>query len=139
SDVCSSELHDITPGNAGGAYRQTDVDLSASNEGGNCIGWISAGEWVNYSVNVSTAGRYLIEARVASYGQGGTFHVEFDGKDATGPLAVPNTGGWQNWATVSTRVTLANGPQRMRVVFDTAGPSSAVGNLSWIRLSKAAS
>src|SRR5262249_50708468 len=34
---------------------------------------------------------------------------------------VPNTGGWQNWSTVSVPVTLAAGQQVMKVVFDTGG------------------
>src|SRR5262249_8477650 len=42
--------HDNSTGNAGGAFRQTDVDLAASSEGGYTIGWISSGEWVNYTV-----------------------------------------------------------------------------------------
>jgi len=39
--------------------------------------------------------------RVASAGQGGTFHIEVDGVDKTGPLTVPDTRGWQSWGTVT--------------------------------------
>src|SRR5262249_35018362 len=67
--------HDDGPGNAGGQYRQTDVDIAAdANNTGYVVGWVSAGEWLNYSVNVTTAGSYTIGVRVACYGQGGTFH-----------------------------------------------------------------
>ena len=31
----------------------------------------------------------------------GAFHVEVDGVDATGPMVVPPTGGWQKWQTIS--------------------------------------
>ena len=52
-----------------------------------------------------------LEARVASAGQGGAFHVEVDGADATGPMLVPNTGGWQNWQTISrSAIPLTAGP-----------------------------
>ena len=34
---------------------------------------------------------------------GGTFHVEVEGVDKTGPLAVPNTGGTQTWVTITSR------------------------------------
>ena len=117
--------HDSTIGNALAAFRQTDVDIEAASEGGYDVGKIRAGEWLNYSVNVSSTGKYALDARVASSGQGGTFHVEFDGKDVTGPLTIPNTGGWQTWTTVSTPVALSAGPQIMRVVFDAIGPSAA--------------
>jgi len=60
--------HDLTGGNKGGAYRQSDVDIEAATEGGYNVGWIGVGEWLNYSVNVSITGSYLIEARVASAG-----------------------------------------------------------------------
>ena len=38
--------HDSTSGNSGGAYRQTDVDLEPSTDGGVNVGWIAAGEWL---------------------------------------------------------------------------------------------
>src|SRR2546430_16500852 len=90
------------------------------------------GEWLNYSVNVSSTGKYALDARVASSGQGGTFHVEFGGKDVTGPLTIPNTGGWQTWTTVSTPVALSAGPQIMRLVFGAVGSDRAVGELDLV-------
>jgi len=132
--------HDSTIGNSLGAFRQTDVDIEAATEGGYDIGKIKVGEWLKYTVNVSWAGNYVLDARVASLGQGGTFHIEFGDKDVTGALTVPNTGGWQNWTTISTTVALPEGPQIMRVVFDTPAPAStAVGNLNWVRFSPASS
>ena len=91
-------------------------------------------EWLNYTVSVSTAGAYTLIARVAAEGVGGTFHVEFAGIDVTGPLSIPNTGGWQAWTNVTATVTLAAGVQSMRVVVDRAGPTDIVGNLNYIRL-----
>src|SRR5262249_11706805 len=46
---------DTTSGNTGGAYRQTDVDIETSSEGGYDVGWIAAGEWLNFTVKVATA------------------------------------------------------------------------------------
>jgi hypothetical protein len=130
--------HDVTAGNAGGAYRATDVDIEPATDGAYDIGWVSAGEWLAYSVNVANAGTYLFEARVASAGAGGTFHVESKGVNLTGALQIPATGGWQAWTTVSTAVSLAAGPQQLRVVFDTAG-ASGTGNLTWFRFTPQAS
>src|SRR5262245_25893993 len=95
----NSGYHDTTSVNSGGAYRPTSVDLESSSEGFYDVGWISPGEWLLYTVNVATAGSYVLEARVAANGQGGTFRVDFSGTDATGALTIPNTGGWQAWTT----------------------------------------
>ena len=127
----ATAYHDLSPGNEGGGYRQTDVDIQASTEGGYNVGWISAGEWLTYTVYVAAAGPYLFEARVAAADQGGTFHVEVAGANLTGTMTVPDTGGWQAWTTVSTWVTLSAGIQTLRVVFDANG-RWAVGNLNWI-------
>jgi len=127
--------HDVEPANYGGAYRSTGVDIQGTSDvgGGYNIGWMAAGEWLKYSVNVSTPGRYTLSSRVAGVVDGGIFHIEFNDVDKTGPLAVPNTGGWQNWQTLSLdNVVLNAGPQVIRVVMDAAGPDY-VANLNWLQ------
>jgi len=129
--------NDTTSSNQGGQYRTTEaVDIEATSDtgGGYDIGWTAAGEWLNYTVNVATAGTYTIEARVAASGAGGTFHIEANGVDKTGPMTIPNTGGWQTWTTISkANVTLSAGSQIWRLVIDNAG--SVVGNINYIRVS----
>ena len=127
--------HDTGRDNDGGAYRPTDVDLEVTADagGGYNVGWISGGEWLEYTTNVAATGTYTMEARVASPGAGGTFHVEVDGVNKTGTLSVPDTGGWQEWRTVSKTVTLDAGLHLVRVSFDTSGPTGAVGNLNYLR------
>ena len=67
---------------------------------------------------------YTLDARVASAGQGGVFHVEVDGIDATGPMVVPNTGGWQTLADDQPPgIPLTAGPHLLRVVIDSKGPT----------------
>jgi hypothetical protein len=122
--------HDSSSGNSGGAFRSTDVDVEAASSGGFDVGWVAPGEWLNYSINVSAAGTYTVNFRVASAGQGGTFHLEINGANITGSLTVPNTGGWQNWQTVSQTISLAAGAQMARLVMDSNG-SVAVGNFDW--------
>ena len=133
--------YDRTPGNAGGVYRPTssvDIAAAADQGGGYTLGWVEAGEWLKYSVVVSAAGTYDLEVRVASTQSGGSFHVEANGVNITGPLTVPNTGGWQAWTTVrKTGVSLAAGPQVWRLVMDSNGVTS-VGNFNWIRVSAGA-
>jgi hypothetical protein len=128
--------HDVSPGNNGNAYRATDVDIQATSDagGGYNVGWMGLGEWLVYSVTVPNPGEYRLNLRVASNGTGGHFHVEFDNADRTGPIAIPNTGGWQRWTTVSAPVTLSAGLQRMRVVVDAASANGIVGNLNYIEI-----
>jgi phosphatidylserine/phosphatidylglycerophosphate/cardiolipin synthase-like enzyme len=130
--------NDTTLGNSGGQYRATDVDIEATTDtgGGFDVGWGFAGDWLKYTVNVSTAGVYNIDVRVASNGAGGTFHIEVNGVDKTGPMTVPTTGGWQTWTTIrKSGVTLSAGVQVWRIVLDTNGPTTAVANFNWIRIS----
>jgi endonuclease/exonuclease/phosphatase family metal-dependent hydrolase len=113
--------HDTTGGNTGGQYRNTDVDLDSSSEGGYLVGWIVAGEWLNYTVAVPNAGVYTVQLRVASPG-GGAMHVGFNSaSNVWVPVSIPATGGWQNWTTVSLTVTLGAGVQQMTLAADTSG------------------
>lgn len=132
--------HDTTAGNSGGQYRSDSVDLEATTDagGGYDVGWIAATEWLRYTVSVQSAGTYTLTARVAANGAGGTFHVEVGGANVTGPLSIPNTGGWQTWRDVTATVTLAAGVQPMRVVFDAAGPTGVVGNINYVRFASSA-
>jgi hypothetical protein len=130
---------DADGGNNGGAYRTAeDVDIAWTGDagGGHVVGWASAGEWLNYSVNVTAAGTYDITIRVAQEGAGGSFHIESNGADITGPLTVPMTGGWDTWTTVrKSGVWLNAGPQTWRLVLDTNGHAGATGNFNWIAVS----
>jgi hypothetical protein len=113
--------HDTTPGNTGGAFRSSDVDIQPSSEGGYNVGWTIAGEWLRYTVDVPQGGSYLLQLRVASRDGGGRLHVSFGGTNVTGSVAVPRTVAWQTWTTVSVPVTLAAGRQAMTLHVDTAG------------------
>jgi hypothetical protein len=99
--------------------------------GGYNVGWAGAGEWLTYTVNVTTGGTYTLVARVASPSTGGTFHIELNGVDVTGPLRVPATGSWQAFQDVGVPVSLTSGVQILRLVLDTNGSTTgAVGNFN---------
>jgi subtilisin family serine protease/predicted Rdx family selenoprotein len=134
--------HDSTPGNSGTAFRSTDVDIESTSDagGGYSIGWVTAGEWLNYSVSVATTSLYTVDIRVAWPTAGGTFHLEVDGVPGTGAIAIPATGGWQTWASVTaTGIALTQGSHLLRVVFDTNGASGFVGNINSMRWTLAGS
>jgi uncharacterized repeat protein (TIGR03803 family) len=113
---------DTTPGNEGGGYRADDVDIKSSREGGYAVGWFEAGEWLAYTIDVQREGLYTISARVGSALPDRTFHIEIDGADVTGPIAVPQLADWDQYATLRLPpVALAAGRQQLRIVM---GPDS---------------
>jgi hypothetical protein len=67
------------------------------------------------------------------------FHVEFDGVDVTGPLQVPDTGGWDRLQVIDTSgITLRAGPARMRLVMDADGAVQSVADIDCLRFILAA-
>jgi N-acetylneuraminic acid mutarotase len=131
--------HDTDTVNQGGGYRSTGVDIEPTTDsgGGYNVGHLGSGEWLEYTVDVPTGGNYALEARVASGGAGGTFHVDFNGVNKTGSLTLANTGGWQSWQTLTKTVSLGAGRQVMRVAIDSSFDGGDVGNINWIRLAAA--
>ncbi|MDD5688552.1 MAG: carbohydrate-binding protein [Elusimicrobia bacterium] len=134
--------HDTTLGQAdpNNTYRATEsVDLETCSDsgGGYDVGYVVTGEWLEYTVNVNTAGTYTIESQVACGGEGGNFHIEIDNVDKTGAMTVPNTGGWNIWQTVTkTGVNLSAGQHIMKLAMDTIGTSGATGNFNYIQFTK---
>jgi hypothetical protein len=63
-------------------------------------------------------------------------HVAIDGVDLTGSLTLPNTGGWQNWQTLTrTGLALTAGAHVVRLVLDASNvENSGVGNYNRLRL-----
>lgn len=108
---------------------QTEPTTDAG--GGQNIGYTDAGDWLDYKVNVQTAGTYNVDFRVASQTLGGSIELRKDGA-VLGTVTVPVTGAWQTWATVSTTVELAAGEQTLRAHIAAPG-----FNLNWIRFSSA--
>ena len=114
-------FNDLSNGNEGNAYRTDAVDIEICTDlgGGHNVGWMQRGEWLEYTIDVTTPGQYILESRVATIEPGKYFHIQVDGKDISGPINVPNTGGWQAYQTVTTPVNLAVGKQILRVNSDT--------------------
>jgi endoglucanase len=111
---------DTTGGNSGGAYRTSDVDISTTVDNGQSgynIGWVDTNEWLEYSVNVKTAGKYNLSYRVATPQTTGQIQFMVGGS-VLSTTTIPSTGDWSAWATVnSSPVTLAAGPQIVRINF----------------------
>lgn len=118
-----SAYHEVNAnGNEGGAsLRSDEVDIEATQDatGAYNVAYILNGEWLEYTVNVSNTDVYDLELRMAAEGAGKTLHVEMDGVNITGPIAVPNTASWQTWQTATvTKLNLTAGQKVMRIAFD---------------------
>ncbi len=126
--------------NLGADYRkdtQVDIEKRPDASNGHGVGWTREGEWIVYTVDVQEAGTYKLEIPVASNKLGGKFHLEFDGKDVTGPIQVPDTGGWQKLKLITKDgVQLEKGRFTMKVVMDSEGPSGSIGDIDLIRFVK---
>lgn len=102
----------------GQTYRaDEDVDISeCTDEGeGYCLAYVTAGEWLEYTVDVDKSGTYDINLRVANNGDPKTVSLSMDGTDIATDISIPNTEGWQAWQTVTINdVDLKAGEQILR-------------------------
>jgi beta-glucosidase len=113
------------------SYRSDGVDLETTADtqdtsapgGAYDIGWTNPGQWFKYTVEVATAGTYTVSFRVASpYGITDALHItNSSNTNLTGSVAVPNTGGYETWTTVTATVTLPAGEQTLTVDQDSNG------------------
>jgi hypothetical protein len=130
--------HDTTSGNAGNVYRVSErVDLQSTTDagGGYNVYNTVAGEWLSYAMNVPQTGVYRADFRVAAAAAGAKFHLEIDGVNVTGSVAVPNTGGTQKWATVSASTSnITAGLHDLRLVFETNNSQGNAGSFNYFSL-----
>ena len=100
---------------AGGDYNSKGMDIEQDSIN---IGYIEAGEWVIYTLDVQDAGDYLVSVEVSSTGSG-FFHMELNGMNVTGPVYLPVTGGWElwTWYNIPTPIKLTQGKHQLRFYF----------------------
>jgi hypothetical protein len=129
---------DLTAANEGKQYRNTQVDIEKTTDsgGGYNVGFMKQGEWLNYTVNVTKAGKFNVDARIASLYNNSAFHIEVDGKNVTGSMKFVNTGGFQKWTTVRKGgINLTAGKHTIKLVVDSTGGHKFAGNVNWIKFS----
>jgi len=127
--------HDTTAGNSGGVYRTNNVDIRTTPDtgGGYNLKSVRATEWLLYTVKVAAAGTYSIDLRFASSGPGGTVHLSLDGTNLTGAWTLPDTGGWNNWTTVTkTGISLPAGQHVLKLSIDANGSGGTAADINWI-------
>jgi hypothetical protein len=131
-----------TPGLSGGTNggrAGSSVEQTAAGD----IGWIAAGEWLEYTVNIGQAGTYDLGLALSTTGAGRSATVSFFRPGETtayatsGPVANPSTGSFNTFqnrtvdglaleaGTQVVRVTFAGGDQDFRSFTLTADPPPA--------------
>lgn len=117
------DYSDSTSGNAGGEYRNDDVDLGVSGDvgGGYTVGWINEGEWLTYDVDIPKDGNYQVVARVASnLDTSHSLDVSIDGESTT--VDFGSTGGWQSWSDAAGgELELTAGTHELRLDMGASG------------------
>lgn len=113
--------HDVDANNLGQAYRPAEgVDLESSNDQGYDVYWMVSGEWLEYTIQVPTTGKYDIVANLATVPGFGYFRILVNNIDVSGKQYVLNTGGWQSWkAFTLSNINLTAGKQILRFEIDT--------------------
>lgn len=109
------------------------VEATTDTGGGSNVGYTETGDWLAYnSINFPTTGSYLIEYRVASGVTGGKLSSDLNGGTIVlGNVDIPNTGGWQNWQTVSQTVNVNAGTYNFGIYIQNTGM-----NINWIKITK---
>jgi endoglucanase len=109
-------------GNHGRIYRNDGVDISKDSTEYNSyyVDHIETGEWLQYTVQVKTAGIYSISLKVASGTDDAKLSIETADTSAT--IAIPNTGGLKTWKTIVLKsINLKAGSNKLKVFADKGG------------------
>ncbi|WP_051477532.1 Ig-like domain-containing protein [Aquimarina pacifica] len=96
--------------NMSGIQTENTTDIG----GGLNVGWIDAGDWMEYVVDIPAAGTYAVNFRVASIPGSAAVQFQVNG-DVLATANIAPTGGWQNWITLTQNVTLEAGIQTVRL------------------------
>jgi len=109
------------------------VEPTTDAGGGSNVGYIETGDWMTYDIDVPAAGAYDVKYRVASAAAGAVIQLEkAGGQPVYGTVAVPQTGNWQAWTTVSHRVSLPAGKQTLAIFAKGGG-----FNVNWLDINRA--
>lgn len=107
-------FYDTSKRNQGGKYRTASGDFVGIEDGGTgyYVGWGSAGEWLNYTVDVQEAGAYRMDINYSSSSKTGVT-VMLDDKVLV--TAEPQRS--QGFTDYSVYVNLPGGKQTLKVLF----------------------
>ena len=105
------------------------TENTSDSGGGQNVGYIDNGDYVRYRVNIPSTGTYTVQYRVASIVNTGRIQFKQNGTLST--TAIPNTGNWQAWTTITTEVNLNSGNRTIELY-----AQSGRWNINWFRLTR---
>lgn len=98
--------------------------------GGQNAGFMSDGDWLEFQIETTTAGRYSIDLRGASPQGLAKVEISASGEILTSPT-FPSTGGWQTWATHRIgEIDLPLGESKIYLTIDS--PTQDDININWL-------
>ena len=113
------------------------TEPTSDSNGGFDLGYATPGAYAEYKNVAFGTGMTGVSARVACDSSNGAlcggsleFHLDSTDGALIATAAIPGTGGWQNWTTVSASVNGASGNHDLYVVFS---GSNNLGNLNWFQ------
>jgi beta-glucosidase len=117
----------------------TQTETTTDTGGGLNVGYIAAGDWLDYGSLDFGSGAASVTTRFAS-GTTVTGTVQYRLDSTTGPIVasvpIASTGGWQNWTSATTNLTgSATGVHPLFVTF-TTNTSGDLVNLNWFQFSQ---
>jgi glucosylceramidase len=112
-----------------------ETEQTSDTAGGYDLGYVSPGAtaiYKNIDFGTSVSG---VSVRVASGGNGGTATFYLDSPTGTqiAAVALPVTGGWQTWQTVTAAASGASGVHDLYVVFSGGGSTASIANVNWFQ------
>jgi beta-glucanase (GH16 family) len=114
--------NDNTAENEGTGSRQNEsVDTEFGDNGNPNVGWIEAGEWLEYTLEVEASSLYLVELRVASdVAQHGPVTFMVNGENR-GEIQVQQTNGWDDFVSVQGEIALEEDDTVLRLNMGNGG------------------
>ena len=100
------------------AQSGVELETTSDNGGGQNLGFLDPGDYMEYAVNVRFTGDYVIHFRTASesFGAVDLELINAQGQSTgLGGVSFPATGGWQVWETTSREVYMEAGLYVLRV------------------------
>ena len=130
----NASYYDSDSENKGGAYRQDGVDIVAIDESLKtyALGYTVAGEWLEYTVNVPTAGIYQLTLNIASGSETSSLQFLVNDQAITDTIKIPKTDStWNVYQEIDAgKVTLAAGEQILKMQI-----TGSFVNVDWFEFS----
>ena len=117
-----TNYYDSTSGNAGGAYRSTNVDIGWMPDGsGYFVGWTANGEWLEWSNVYSFGVDHVAVIEYSAYSDS-VVTLKVDGVQVGGNITLPKTGWWDSYrrVVVPTVAWMGGGNHTVRLTFVSA-------------------